>query len=171
MLKSQGLMPFVVAVLIACYVIKKLGFGGFSMIELFGNMVTRAVAGFIFADLGMHPYKNTCLTKDPHGFPESDGPSQYWKDRPKSWKVEYSSERIDCNMDRVRPSVPEAEKAYRPTRTRTIDPEYYENPVEYCKQHPDKYPCPNYWKEDNGANVHSYRTDPVGNVDELRAQS
>lgn len=49
-----------------------------------------------------HQYSNLCLTDKPYGFPSHDNMYQYWKDRPKSWAVEYSEERVRGDIDTVR---------------------------------------------------------------------
>jgi hypothetical protein len=47
-------------------------------------------------------YINTCLTKKPYGFPSHSHLYRYWKDRPKSWAVEFSEERVRGDINKVR---------------------------------------------------------------------
>ena len=128
-----------------------------AVVLLYHNGTLRAISealsiqnimGYFGADL--HPYKNMCLTKRPIGFPGSDNMNKYWKDRPKQWGVEYSDDRIRVDINKVRSSQSGKTKGSvpAPAQTLTVESKYYHNPVQYCKDHPDRYPCPNFWRAD-----------------------
>ncbi len=105
---------------------------------------TQSIESFVAG----HKYHNTCMTagEGPYGFPASQGLYKYWQDRPKSWAVEYSDERIVGNMDKVVSNRAPIYAAPVPADERpSVASEYYHNPVDYCKLHPNNYPCPNYW--------------------------
>lgn len=90
-----------------------------------------------------HGYDSGALTRKPYGFPEHQGVCKYWKDRPKSWAVEYSEARVKGNIDTVRSNAKHCTAA--PTETHSVSLDYYHDPVGYCTRNPDHYPCPNYW--------------------------
>jgi hypothetical protein len=109
--------------------------------------------------LDLHGYTNNCLTKTPYGFPSHQGIYQYWKDRPKSWATEYSEERVRGNIDNVRSSEAQntahlgSEHAPAPAQNGP-DPRYYHSGDNYCKENPNKYPCPNNWAENGHVRTH-----------------
>lgn len=100
--------------------------------------------------LDLHGYTNTCLTKKPYGFPSHSNMYRYWRDRPKSWAVEYSEERVRGDINNVRsnqePSSILAGSQPAPAAAGGPSLNYYHNPDGYCLQYPDEYPCPNYWR-------------------------
>lgn len=102
-----------------------------------------------WSNIGHHGFTNTCVTKKPYGFPSHANMYNYWKDRPKSWAIEYSKERIRGNIDMVR-SNNEISKATLGSLPATVSSssvhqEYYHDPLQYCKKNPSVYPCPNHW--------------------------
>lgn len=89
----------------------------------------------------LHGYTNTCLTKRPYGFPSHAPVYRYWRDRPKSWGVEYSEKRVRGNIDNVRSSDATTVLSSAPVKVSGLHPHYYHNPSKYCKKHASKYPC------------------------------
>lgn len=94
----------------------------------------------------LHRYNNTCLTKKSFGFPSHNNIYKYWKDRPKSWAIEYSEERVRGNIDQVRSSKSSENGSLIPIAYCTVNPRYYHNPEQYCKKNSNQYPCPNHWR-------------------------
>jgi len=99
-----------------------------------------------------HSYTNLCLTHKSYGFPGSAGAYNYWRDRPAQWAVEYSEERVRGDIDTVRSSKDPisslAGSQPAPAGGAAVSPRYYHNPVKYCKESPNDYPCPNHWISD-----------------------
>jgi len=105
------------------------------------------VPGWSAPDL--HDYANMCLTEKPFGFPSHQNTYLYWKDRPKSWAVEYSEDRVRGDINKVR-SNQEKDTILLgsqplPVTGSSVDAEYYHNADGYCQRNPDHYPCPNHW--------------------------
>jgi len=102
--------------------------------------------------LDLHGYTNECLTDKPYGFPSHQSTYLYWKDRPKSWAVEYSEERVRGDINKVRSNQEKdtillgSQPAPVQGQGRGVDAKYYHNADGYCKQNPDHYPCPNHWR-------------------------
>lgn len=94
----------------------------------------------------LYPYHNDNLTVKPIGSPGTENVYRHWKNREKHWKVEYGDDRINTDMNRVTGLV-DTSLSQRPISGITdIHPDYYHNPIDYCKAHPDARPCPNFWR-------------------------
>lgn len=107
-----------------------------------GNWFSPPVPGWS-GEKDLHSYDSGALTRKPYGFPAHQGACKYWKDRPKSWAVEYSEARVKGDIDTVRSNSKQCTAA--PTETHSVSLDYYHDPVGYCTRNPDRYPCPNYW--------------------------
>jgi hypothetical protein len=98
----------------------------------------------------LHGYTNICLTEKPFGYPSHQNTYLYWKDRPKSWGVEYSEERVRGDINKVRSNQAEDTilLGSQPSSVTgsSVNAEYYHNADGYCQRNPDHYPCPNHWK-------------------------
>jgi len=93
----------------------------------------------------LHPYYNDNLTVKPIGSPGTENIYNHWKNREKHWKVEYGEDRIATDMNKVTGLI-DTTLSQRPISNITdIDPDYYHNPVDYCKKNPGIRPCPNFW--------------------------
>ena len=89
-------------------------------------------------------YTNLCITERPYGSSGSVAPLKYWADRPKSWATEYSDARLATDSKTLRDYAPDMPHAPAHVRS-SVEDNYYHNPAEYCRAHPDRYPCPNSW--------------------------
>lgn len=102
-----------------------------------------------FSGKPLHGYCNTCLSDKPYGFPSHQNVYRYWKDRPKSWQIEYSEERVRGNIDNVKSNTEStsvfAGSQPAPSSLNSVKSDYYHDPVSYCAKNPNVYPCPNNW--------------------------
>ena len=99
-------------------------------------------------------YNHNCLTSKPYGFPSHQGVLNYWKDMPKSWERKYSEKSIKGNIDAVKSNIPKngllCGSQPAPAGLNSVNGKYYHDPVQFCKENPNHYPCPNNWVKDKG---------------------
>lgn len=117
-------------------------------VTLHGKSETETVTG-----LKSHAaYKTQCMTQKPCG-----GPSamyRYFKafesEMPKKYK---HCSRMECSTKKfngltAKPHEQNSRLSQSFTKAHSISVDYYHDPVGYCSQHPDRYPCPNFWMKD-----------------------
>jgi len=105
-----------------------------------------AVKKFLGIDTGnLHPHHNLCLTKHPYYNEQHN--YRYWKESPERYRRQYQRcNRYGCPGTAFNPI--ESTSSLNPSKSDADSPElkYYQNPTLYCQQHPDRFPCPNFWK-------------------------
>ncbi len=66
-----------------------------------------------------------------------------WKNVEQNWQEEYSANRLNTDMSRVRPVSYSGLRAS--AKQVGINPKYFHNPAGFCKVNPESPPCPNNW--------------------------
>lgn len=94
---------------------------------------------------GLSTYNNICLTCKPYGTPGTENIYNYWKNIEKRWRKEYAPYKIKQSGDVRETHAKSSLCNSAATNSHSIGLNYYHDPVAYCKVHPDRYPCPNYW--------------------------
>lgn len=113
----------------------------------------------------LHQYDNLNYSSKSIGSPGTYNIYKHWKNREDHWKEEYSKVNVDVDMNKVK-GISSGTLESTETNDRSIDPEYYNDPLAYCKKNPNKYPCPNHWLKDSAAfndQLHQV-SHPTGNM-------
>ena len=100
-------------------------------------------------------YKPPCLTNKPYGNPQAS--YYYWKYLPNMLESQY----VDCNkygcsnlelngytaLPTLEETIGEGQSKVDPDGTFacSVHPDYFNSPERFCKEHPEHYPCPNWW--------------------------
>ena len=90
-------------------------------------------------------YQHNCLTSTPYGFKHPG--YLYFKNLERDFKKQYSHcDNYGC-YGNAEVKQHTAQTSLKPMKSlaHSVELEYYEDQTGYCKRHPDRYPCPNYW--------------------------
>jgi hypothetical protein len=88
-----------------------------------------------------HKYGNLELETKSFGFPGTDNIYNYWKNMPMYWREFYSRKQTIKNVESTHDEAGELEP--RGTNVRSLDAEYYNDPVLFMKRFPGKNGYPN----------------------------
>jgi hypothetical protein len=94
----------------------------------------------------LHYFDNTEIVPKLCGPGITAGSLLNWKKAEEYWQTEYSDERLNTDMKRVKPTDESADMRANSTHSAAAN-NYYHNPAGYCNTNPEIYPCPNYWME------------------------
>lgn len=100
----------------------------------------------------LYPYHNNEISVKSIGSPGTSNLYNHWKNREKHWKIEYSKDRFRTDMNHVTGLINSTLSQREINNISDIDPDYYHNPLDYCKIHPDMRPCPNFWRNNSKHN-------------------
>jgi hypothetical protein len=148
-----------IIILISCAILyKPLQEGFYTAISYFIDTIW---SQSFFTWSKLHKYNNSCLTSKPYGSPGSEGPLSNWAEREKYMRQEYAScSAYRCgDLSALKDNEPIGVQNLRRIRVSSIPEEYYHNPVDYCRAHPDSYPCPNHWLASPGEPAADSRLD------------
>lgn len=103
-------------------------------------------------------YNPPCLTKKPYG--NSMALYRYWKQLPDLLAKQYSScDKYMCGnkYENGYTALPKLERCIKTDAGKVeqmqtlacdvVNQDYYNSPEEFCRTHPEDYPCPNWWRK------------------------
>jgi len=103
-------------------------------------------------------YVPPCLTKKPYG--NANAIYRWWKKFPQLLSKQYAScDKYTCDnrVENGYNALPRLERCIKTDAGKVeqsetlacdvVNQEYYNSPEQYCRNHPEDYPCPNWWKK------------------------
>lgn len=103
-------------------------------------------------------YNPPCLTKKPYG--NASAVYRWWQNFPNLLAKQYQScDKYSCGncVENGYNALPRLEKCIKTDAGKVeqaetlacdvVNQDYYNSPEEFCRNHPEDYPCPNWWRK------------------------